>query len=117
MELRVSRVVVPTNNVNSIIRLEVKVLSDVVYDQSFSDITAQDIQIFYIDSALGLATVSVQSVLDQHPLAIYLIEDPVCILFQTCRENNNFEDLAHLLQELDSEGSGLESTSALIKMD
>ena len=59
MELRVSRVVVPTNNVNSIIRLEVKVLSDVVYDQSFSDITAQDIQIFYIDSTLRLATIPV----------------------------------------------------------
>jgi hypothetical protein len=100
-----------------IIRLEVKVFSDVVYDEGLPDIASQDIQIFYIDSALGLATISVQSVLDQHPLAIYLIEDPVCVLFQTCREHNNFEDLAHLLQELDSEGSGLESTSALIKMD
>jgi hypothetical protein len=100
-----------------IIRLEVKVFSDVVYDEGLPDIASQDIQIFYIDSALGLATISVQSVLDQHPLAIYLVEDPVCVLFQTCRENNNFEDLAHLLQELDSEGSGLESTCALIKMD
>jgi hypothetical protein len=64
-----------------IIRLEVKVFSDVVYDEGLPDIASQDIQIFYIDSAPGLATVSVQSVLDQHPLAIYLVEDPVCVLF------------------------------------
>ena len=55
--------------------------------------------------------------LDQHPLAVYLIENPVCVFFQACREDNYFEDLAHLLQELNSKGPGLESTSALVEMD
>ena len=54
--------------------------------------------------------------LDQDPLAVYLVQYPVCVLFQSCCEDDHFEDLAHLLQELDSERSGFERTSPLIEM-
>jgi len=64
-----------------------------------------------------LATISVESVVDQHSLAVYLIKNPVSVLLQSCGEHHHFEDLAHLLQELDGVRPGLESASALVEMN
>ena len=88
----------PAEDVDAIVGLQLEVVCDVVHYDGFAQISTQTTQILHIDALPELAAVSVQTVANALEL-VEVVEDPVCVLFQPSREDDQFVVLGHLSQE------------------
>lgn len=95
-QLSVGRVFEPAQNVDAILWLHLVVVWDVVNDDCFSQIPAQQRQVFDVGALSEATAVAIESESDV-PLLIQIIKDPVCIILEACCKNDQLVMLLHLL--------------------
>lgn len=98
LELIVVHAVEPADYVDSIVRLQVVILSDVVHNDGFRQVTAKPAQVLHVDALAELAAVAVEPVADT-PQLVEVVQDPVGVLFKPRRENDQLVVLGHLAYE------------------
>ncbi len=86
LQLFVIWVVVPSLDGYSIIGLALEVFFNIIDNDDFLHISSQFGQIFDIHSVLEASMITVETVGDE-ALFVQVVNDPVCILFETCSEN------------------------------
>ena len=98
LELAVVQAAEPAEDVDAIVGLQLEVFRDVVHYYSLRKVPAQAAQILHVDALSELAAVPVEPVADALEL-VEVVEDPVRVLFQPGRENDQLVVLGHLSQE------------------
>lgn len=92
------RIVVPALNIDSVIRLELEVLSVVVNNDSPGKLPPNFGEILLVDIVREISMLSIESITDRL-CDVHSIEDVVCIVLQCCCENDHFVVFGHLLDE------------------
>ena len=93
--------------------MENKVVRNVVNDDGFVHISAQQAEIFYQEWAILRSVLAVKSVLDVLS-DINLVNDLVCILLESCCEDDDFVVFRHCLNECDATWPHKEETIVLV---
>ena len=95
----VIHVIIPCRYEYSIVRLEDEVVTDVVYDESLGHVTAKQRQILDEEGSILRSVLTVESVLDVI-VNVYLVYDLVCVVLQSCCEDDYLVELSHQLYEV-----------------
>jgi hypothetical protein len=117
LKLVVSHVRIPTQNLNAIVWLKFKVVTYIVNNKCFFEISTKLAQVLEIHPTLVQTTITVQSEIDELMLGIHLVKNEVSIFLQTCCENHNLKAFLHFLKKLNGKWSLTEYSRTLIKMD
>jgi hypothetical protein len=88
----------PSLNEDSIVRLELEVFSDVVYNQGLAEVRPEPRQVFNIETVKWKSMLTVEAEVDQ-VLVLKEGERPVCVLLGSCSEDGDVIILRHQLQE------------------
>lgn len=109
-ELSIVFIILEGRDWNAVGKLSSEAVDCVIYDNQILKITTfEDPQIFNVNVIVAFdAMVSVESMLDQLPLWIYIVEDGVCIPLVTCSEDDDFEIFVNHLKAFFSVGTDVE---------
>ena len=80
----------PCKNFNSVGRLPLEVVSDVVHDDGPVKVSAKQRQILDIDSVFVLTMLPVKSVIDELVFLLNVVQNEVCIVLSCGCENYHF---------------------------
>lgn len=118
LETSVRLVVIPALNKNAVFGLVLEVLLDVVDYYGLAQIPPDLLQILHIDSSAQEGVLSVESV-THHSMRVYLVDDPICVVLLSRREDNQLEVFREFHQKLLRERSHIELLrfGALVVMD
>lgn len=101
-QLSVFWVTQPREYFYAILLLALKVVLYVVDDDGLFEVSTQKSEIFDIDSIVVQAMMPVEPVLNIFLILVNVIQHKIGIVFGSCRENDHFEVLRHIFQELDA---------------
>ena len=90
----VGHVIEPTLNEDTIVWLELEVLSDIVNDNGTREVSTNSTKVLDKDRPVRKGMLTVHTVTDTLVL-VDLIKDPVCIILHGCSEDNHFIYLTH----------------------
>ena len=103
----VAHVVVPCGNEYSVLRLQDKVVRNIINDDRFIDVTAQQTQVFHKERPILRGMLTVQPVLDVL-VDVDLVYHLVCVVLEGSRENDNLVELSHQLNKVYTPGANKE---------
>ena len=95
----VAHVVIPSRAEDSIVGLQNEVVTDVVYDDGLWHVSAQQTQVFYQEGPVLRGVLTVEPILDVL-VHIYLIDDLVGVVLESCCEDHYLVKLGHQLDEV-----------------
>lgn len=101
-QLSVFWVAQPRQYFYAILLLALKVVLYVVDDDGLFEVSAQKSEIFDVDSIVVQAMMPIEPVLNIFLVLVNVIQHKIGIVFGSCRENDHFEVLRHIFQELDA---------------
>lgn len=107
-KLSVLWVAQPREDFNTVLLLALKVVFYVVNDDRLLEIPVQQGEVLDVNTVVIEAVVPVEPMVDVFLLLVDVVQYEVGVVLGSCRENDYFEVLRHILQELDAAGSQLE---------
>jgi len=110
IELPIGWIAKPGEDLDAVSWLPFKVVADVIDNNCLAKIPSNFAQVFDINAVIELTVVSIQPMRDiimtlLRSGLVNIVENKVSVIFDSCREDDDFVKLRHILEELDTAGS------------